>query len=298
MVKILPLADMLYRILRIFPNILSSNTPLNQLFLRTLTSENYKSLKVEKVGRNNCVHLIQLNRPHTLNALCDSLLSELTKSLQSADIDNSTAAIVLTGNDRAFAVGADIREMQHMNLQSCYNRELLVEWSIVRSIRKPIIAAVNGYALGGGCELAMMCDVIYAGTCAKFGQPEINLGTIPGMGGSQRLPRVVGKSLAMEMCLSGGPIDATQALSFGLVSKVCEPDCVVQEAIKLAERIAKKSKLMVSLCKEAVSSAYELNLQEGLNCERNLFYTTFATKDNTEGINAHLSKRKPKFIDN
>ena len=244
------------------------------------------------------MQLIQLNRPDALNALSASLLAELLQALLSADRDGSVAAIVLTGSDRAFAAGADIREMQSMSLQNCCRREALSGWSAVSRVRKPIIAAVNGLALGGGCELAMMCDVVYAGESALFGQPEIKLGTIPGMGGSQRMPRVVGKSLAMEACLTGVTIDAKQALNFGLVSKVCEPDCVVSEAVKLGERIAKKSKLIVSLCKEAISSAYELSLQEGLRCERKLFLATFGTEDRREGISAFFEKRKPRFRDN
>ena len=218
------------RFVRIFPNI----CPLtNFILLRSFTSGNYKNIKVERCGKNSCVHLIRLNRPDALNALCDSLLVELLQSLQSADRDNSVAAIVLTGSGRAFAAGADIGEMQPMSLQACYKREMLAGWSAVSRVRKPLIAAVNGLALGGGCELAMMCDVIYAGERAVFGQPEIKLGTTPGMGGSQRMPRAVGKSLAMEMCLSGVPIDAKQALNFGLVSKVCESESLVSEAVKL-----------------------------------------------------------------
>ena len=266
--------------------------------LKAFASEVYRYIKVEKRGKNNCVQLIQLNRPEALNALCDALLVELEKSLKCAESDDSIAAIVLTGNERAFAAGVDIREMQGLGVQTCYRRDFLTNWNIVSRIRKPVVAAVNGFALGGGCELAMMCDVIYVGQKAKFGQPEINLGTIPGMGGSQRLPRTVGKSLSMEMCLSGAPIDAETALNSGLVSKVCDEENVVSEAVKLGERIAKKSKLVVSLCKDAVNSAYELGLGEGIACERGLFYATFGTGDRKEGMAAFFEKRKPRFKHN
>ena len=283
------------RFVRILPNI---SLLTNCVLLRGFTSGSYKNIRVEKCGKNSCVHLIKLNRPDALNALSHSLLEELVHSLQSADREDSIAAIVLTGSDRAFAAGADITEMQPLTLQDCYKRELLSGWRELGRVRKPLIAAVNGLALGGGCELALMCDVIYAGERAVFGQPEVKLGTIPGMGGSQRIPRAVGKSLAMELCLSGIPIDAKQALNFGLVSKVCEPESVVREAVRLGERIANKSKLIVSLCKEAVNSAYESSLQEGLRCERRLFLATFGTEDRKEGMDAFFEKRKPKFKDN
>ncbi|KAI6646428.1 hypothetical protein LOD99_12550 [Oopsacas minuta] len=258
----------------------------------------YEYIKVEKKGKNGCVQLIQLNRPKALNALCNALLMELGDSLRAGEADESVAAFVLTGSERSFAAGADIKEMQDMTLQGCIKNQFLSNWDVLAKVRKPVIAAVNGYALGGGCEIAMMCDIIFAGEKAKFGQPEINLGTIPGAGGTQRLIRAVGKSLAMEMCLSGLPIDAKKALSFGLVSRVCPPDKLVDEAIQLGEKIAQQSKLIVSICKDAVNSSYELGLQEGLKCEKRLFYTTFGTEDRREGMTAFVEKRAPKFVEN
>lgn len=202
---------------------------------------------------------------------------ELNQALQAYDKDDSIAAIVLTGSEKAFAAGADIKEMQHNTYAKSIRSNFLSDWTNVTRIQKPIIAAVNGYALGGGCELAMMCDIIYAGDKAKFGQPEIAIGTIPGAGGTQRLTRVVGKSKAMEICLTGNMIDATEAEKSGLVSKIFPADQLVDNAIKLGEKIGSHSPLIVQLCKESVNTAYETTLQEGLKFEKRTFHATFST---------------------
>lgn len=202
---------------------------------------------------------------------------ELNQALQTYDKDDTIAAIVLTGSEKAFAAGADIKEMQHNTYAKSIRSNFLSDWTNVTRIQKPIIAAVNGYALGGGCELAMMCDIIYAGDKAKFGQPEIAIGTIPGAGGTQRLTRVVGKSKAMEICLTGNMIDATEAEKSGLVAKVFPADQLVDNAVKLGEKIGTHSPLIVQLCKEAVNTAYETTLQEGLKFEKRTFHATFST---------------------
>ncbi|XP_065579155.1 enoyl-CoA hydratase, mitochondrial-like isoform X5 [Artemia franciscana] len=204
-------------------------------------------------------------------------MKEVSNALDSMENDSGIGAIVITGSERAFAAGADIKEMKDRRFEECYSGNFLNHWNRVSSCKKPVIAAVNGYALGGGCELAMMCDIIYAGDKAKFGQPEINLGTIPGAGGTQRLIRSVGKSKAMEMCLTGNQITSEEAEKFGLVSKVFPAAELVDEAIKSAEKIASHSQLIVAMCKEAVNNAYEMSLTEGLHFEKRLFHTTFAT---------------------
>lgn len=221
--------------------------------------------------------VITLNRPKALNALCNGLMTEISAALDSYESDRTIAAVVITGSDKAFAAGADIKEMQNNTYAGCIMGNFLNDWTRVAKCQKPIIAAVNGYALGGGCELAMMCDIIYAGEKAKFGQPEIALGTIPGAGGTQRLTRVVGKSKAMEICLTGNMIDAAEAEKMGLVSKVFPVDQLVSEAVKLGEKIATHSPLIVQLCKEAVNTAYETTLQEGLKFEKRTFHATFST---------------------
>merc|ERR1712227_319261 len=213
------------------------------------------------------------------------------------DNDPAIGAIVLTGSEKAFAAGADIKEMQHRDFASNYRENFLEGWSNITLIRKPIIAAVNGYALGGGCEVAMMCDIIYAGEKAKFGQPEITIGTIPGAGGTQRLPRYVGKSLAMEMNLTGVPISAAEAQKAGLVSKIFPVESVVDEAISTADKIASHSKIVVQMCKQATNAAYETTLTEGLATEKRLFHATFATHDRKEGMTAFVEKRKPDWKD-
>ncbi|KAH7729196.1 ECH-6 protein [Aphelenchoides avenae] len=253
-------------------------------------------IKVERVGEKKNVGLITLNRPKALNALCKQLMDELAAQIKEFDHDKSIGAVVITGSEKAFAAGADIKEMIPIEYSQCVQGGFLENWNDVAKAKKPIIAAVNGWALGGGCELAMMCDIIYAGEKAQFGQPEINIGTIPGAGGTQRLTRVVGKSLSMEMCLTGTyKLSAEDALKRGLVSKVVPPADVVPEAIKTAEKIAENSPLIVQLCKEAVNRAYESTLQEGLLFERRFFHATFGTKDRKEGMTAFGEKRKPNW---
>lgn len=234
-------------------------------------------IKTELAGEKKNVAVITLNRPKALNALCNDLMKEITSALNAYEADASIAAIVITGSEKAFAAGADIKEMQPNTYSKCIMGNFLSGWTRVAQCQKPTIAAVNGYALGGGCELAMMCDIIYAGEKAKFGQPEIALGTIPGAGGTQRLTRVIGKSKAMEMCLTGNMIDATEAEKIGLVSKVWPADQLVAKAIELGEKIGTHSPLIVQLCKEAVNTAYETTLHEGLKYERRTFHATFST---------------------
>lgn len=269
---------------------------LNQVprqYSTALTQLEY--IKTEITGEKKNVALITLNRPKALNALCGGLMGELRDALAAYEKDTTIAAIVLTGNEKAFAAGADIKEMQSNTYADCIMGNFLNDWTSVSRCQKPIIAAVNGYALGGGCELAMMCDIIYAGDKARFGQPEIALGTIPGAGGTQRLTRIVGKSKAMEMCLTGNMINAEEAEKMGLVSKVIPADKLINEAIKLAEKIGSHSNLIVQLAKETVNTAYETTLQEGLKFERRTFHATFSTADQKEGMAAFVEKRPAKF---
>lgn len=258
----------------------------------------YEYILVEKRGENKDVGFIQLNRPKALNALCDGLIKEVGSALDAFEEDSTIGAIVITGSDRAFAAGADIKEMQNRTFQECYGGNFLGHWNRVSTVKKPVIAAVNGFALGGGCELAMMCDIIYAGEKAQFGQPEILLGTIPGAGGTQRLTRAVGKSLAMEMVLTGDRITAQDAKQSGLVSKIYPVDQLVSEAVKCGEKIAANSKLVSAMAKEAVNAAFELTLAEGNRLEKRLFHCTFATNDRKEGMTAFVEKRKASFQDN
>lgn len=255
----------------------------------------YKHILVEKKGEKQNVGLITLNRPKTLNALCDALIDEVADAVNALDKDDTVGALVITGSEKAFAAGADIKEMLNQTYSANIRDGLLERWSEIPKCKKPIIAAVNGYALGGGCELASMCDIIYAGDKAKFGQPEIIIGTIPGAGGTQRIARSCGKSKAMEICLTGDQITAQEAQAVGLVSRVFPADQLVAEAIKLAERISQHSPLIVRMCKEAVNTAFETTLQEGLRFEKKQFYATFATDDRKEGMTAFVEKRPPKF---
>jgi len=257
----------------------------------------YEYIKSEQVGTDGRVGLVTLNRPKALNALCAGLMDELVTEMSRLDEDPGIGAIVLTGSERAFAAGADIKEMQNRDFASNYRENFLEWWSNITLVRKPVIAAVNGYAFGGGCEVAMMCDIIYAGEKAKFGQPEITIGTIPGAGGTQRLTRAIGKSRAMEMNLTGIPIGATEAAAAGLVSKVFPPEILVEEAVKTADKIASHSKITAQMCKEATNAAFELSLREGVRFEKRIFQATFATNDRKEGMSAFIEKRKPVWTD-
>ncbi|KAF8583914.1 enoyl-CoA hydratase [Ramaria rubella] len=245
------------------------------------------------------VSLITLNRPKALNALSTPLLLEINRALDEAENDADIGAVVLTGSERAFAAGADIKEMKDKTCMfaEVYGSDFLHNWTRITKMKKPVIAAVSGYALGGGCELAMMCDIILASPTATFGQPEINLGVIPGAGGTQRLTRAIGKSRTMELVLTGRNFSAKEAETWGLVSRVVgegEGE-VVKEAVQMAKTIASKGRLSVQAAKEAVDSAYELSLQEGLHLERRLFHQLFATNDQKEGMGAFTEKRKPAF---
>ena len=224
-------------------------------------------------------------------------MEDLTNALGEFDKDPSIGAIVVTGSERAFAAGADIKEMEDADFVSNYTNALQDVWAKVAEVGKPVIAAVNGYCLGGGCEVAMMCDIIYAGDRAKFGQPEITIGTIPGGGGTQRLTRAIGKSRAMEMNLTGIPITATEAAASGLVSKVFPADQLLDEAVKTADHIASLSKIALQICKESTNASYDLSLKEGLRFEKRMFQATFATKDRKEGMTAFIEKRKPNWED-
>ncbi|KAL2083047.1 hypothetical protein ACEWY4_020820 [Coilia grayii] len=271
--------------------------PLTATVTRQYSGGQYQYILVERRGQRQDVGFIQLNRPKALNALCDGLMLEVGHALDAFEADAQVGAIVITGSDRAFAAGADIKEMQNRTFQECYGGNFLAHWNKVSLVKKPVIAAVNGFALGGGCEFAMMCDIIYAGEKAQFGQPEILLGTIPGAGGTQRLTRAVGKSLAMEMVLTGDRISAQDAKQAGLVSRVFPVDQLVSEAIKTGEKIASNSKLVSAMAKEAVNAAFELTLAEGNRLEKRLFHATFATEDRKEGMTAFVEKRKADFQD-
>jgi enoyl-CoA hydratase len=241
------------------------------------------------------VALIQLNRPKELNALNLQLMGEIRDALKVLDDDDSVRAIVITGNERAFAAGADIKQMAGKTAVDMLLIDQFSTWDSIRKTKKPIIAAVSGFALGGGCELAMLCDIIIASETAQFGQPEINIGVMPGAGGTQRLTRAVGKALAMEMVLSGRFISAEEAKAAGLINKIVPVELYLEEAVKMATSIAAKSPIAVQLAKESVLKAFESSLQEGLFFERKNFYMLFATEDQKEGMNAFVEKRKPEF---
>ncbi|WP_420994326.1 enoyl-CoA hydratase [Cupriavidus sp. 30B13] len=253
----------------------------------------YENILVETRGR---VGLVTLNRPKALNALNDALMDELGAALAAFDADEAIGSIVITGSERAFAAGADIGMMAKYSYMDAYKGDYITRnWETIRRIRKPVIAAVAGYALGGGCELAMMCDIIIAADSARFGQPEVKLGTMPGAGGTQRLPRAVSKAKAMDLCLTARMMDAAEAERAGLVSRVVAADKLLEEAVGAAETIAGFSLPVVMMIKESVNAAYETSLSEGVHLERRLFHSTFATEDQKEGMAAFVEKRAPAF---
>ncbi len=252
----------------------------------------FEMIVTETQGRTG---LIRLNRPQALNALCDAMMGEISTALAGFDADDAIAAIVITGSEKAFAAGADIKEMKDRTYPAVLAEDFIGKWEAVTTTRKPVIAAVSGFALGGGCELAMMCDMIIAADTAKFGQPEINLGIIPGAGGTQRLTRAVGKAKAMDLVLTGRMMDAAEAERAGLVARVVPADALMAEAMKVAEKIGQLSGPSVQVAKQAVNVAFETTLREGVRYERGVFYALFATADQKEGMSAFAEKRKPAF---
>jgi enoyl-CoA hydratase len=252
----------------------------------------YETILVETRGR---VGLVTLNRPEALNALNSKLMAELAQALDAFEANSSIGCIVITGSEKAFAAGADIKEMQSKTYMQAYKEDFIGTWDRVARCRKPVIAAVAGFALGGGCELAMMCDIVIAAETAKFGQPEIKLGVMPGAGGTQRLIRCVGKAKAMEMCLTGRVMDAAEAERSGLVSRIVPVDKLLDDAIKTAETIASMSLPAAMMTKESINRAYETTLAEGIRFERRVFHATFAMEDQKEGMAAFIEKRTANF---
>jgi enoyl-CoA hydratase len=247
------------------------------------------------LARDGAVGLVQLNRPEVLNALNLRLMDEVVDALQAYDADDTIRAIVLHGSDKAFAAGADITEMADAGAVEMLTRDQFAKWDKIRKVKKPIIAAVSGFALGGGCELTMICDIIIASETAQFGQPEINIGVMPGAGGTQRLTRAVGKAKAMEMVLTGRFMSAREALEYGLVLKVVPVELYLKEAVALAREIAARPPLSVRLAKESVNKSFDTTLDHGLEFERKNFYLLFATEDSEEGMKAFVEKRKPEW---
>ncbi|MGB9413973.1 MAG: enoyl-CoA hydratase [Pseudolabrys sp.] len=252
----------------------------------------YQNILVETQGR---VGIIRLNRPQALNALNKALIAELTQAIETFDADEKIGCMLITGNDKAFAVGADIKEMADKPFIDAYLGDFVSNWNVAARARKPIVAAVAGFALGGGCELAMQCDIVIAADTAKFGQPEIKLGVIPGIGGTQRLAHAVGKAKAMDLILTGRMMDATEAERSGLVARVVPAASLMDEAMKVAETIANMSLPSVLAGKEAINRAFESGLSEGMAFERRIFHSLFATEDQKEGMKAFVEKRAPKW---
>ncbi len=252
----------------------------------------YTYILTEITGR---VGLVRFNRPKELNALNSTLMEELVAALEAFDGDEAIGCLVVTGNERAFAAGADIKEMAEASAVEMLLRDNIARWDRLRRLKKPLIAAVSGFCLGGGCELALACDMIVASETARFGQPEINLGVMPGAGGTQRLTRAVGKATAMEMVLDGRYLDAAEALRLGLVNRVAPVEVYLDEALRLAQSIAERAPLAVRLAKEAVNNAFESYLADGLADERRAFYFLFSTEDQKEGMRAFVAKRKAEW---
>ena len=252
----------------------------------------YQNILVETQGR---VGIIRLNRPQALNALNKALIAELTQAIEAFDADEKIGCMLITGNDKAFAAGADIKEMADKPFIDAYLGDFVSNWNVAARARKPIVAAVAGFALGGGCELAMHCDIVIAADTARFGQPEIKLGVIPGIGGTQRLARAVGKAKAMDLILTGRMMDAAEAEKSGLVARLVPPEKLMDEAMKVAETIANMSLPSVLAGKEAVNRAFEGGLSEGMAFERRIFHSLFATEDQKEGMKAFIEKRTPKW---
>jgi enoyl-CoA hydratase len=257
-----------------------------------VTVTDFETILLERRGR---VGLITLNRPKALNALNSQMMRDVVAAVEDLDRDSGIGAIVITGSDRAFAAGADIKEMADKTYMDVYLEDFFAGWDKLAAARTPIVAAVAGYALGGGCELAMLCDFIIAADTAKFGQPEIKLGVIPGIGGSQRLTRAVGKAKAMDLCLTGRTMDAAEAESAGLVARVVPAHTLLQVALEAAATIADMSLPIAMMAKEAVNRSFETTLAEGVRFERRVFHATFATADQKEGMAAFVAKRKPTF---
>src|SRR5438270_2392242 len=258
-----------------------------------MTGAQYTTILLQRRG---AVGVVTLNRPQALNALNAALIAKVGTAFDDLEGDPAIGAIVLTGGEKAFAAGADIKEMADKSYMQAYAEDFITSgWERVAQCRKPVIAAVAGFALGGGCEIAMMCDIVIAADNARFGQPEINLGTMPGAGGTQRLPRFIGKAKAMDLCLTGRMMDAAEAERAGLVSRIVAADKVLDEAIAVAERIGQMSRPIAMMVKESVNRAFETTLAEGVRFERRLFHSTFATEDQKEGMAAFIAKRKPAF---
>lgn len=266
--------------------------PVEEVWTMVQTLTSYEYIRVETEDK---VGIVQLNRPEVLNALSPDLMKELVEAMEAFDQDEAIGCIIVTGHDKAFAAGADIKRMAEASAMDMLQIDQLARWDRIRKLKKPVIAAISGFALGGGCELAMMCDMIIASETAKFGQPEINIGVIPGAGGTQRLTRAAGKARAMELIMTGRPFTAQEAYELGLVTKVVPAELYLEEAKTLAKQIASKPAMAVRMAKEAILKSFDTTMEGGLDYERKLFYLLFASADQKEGMQAFLEKRPAQF---